>query len=224
MIEVRLIAKTNEVPVNVVERAACVCYNSEPDYEEHRHAHMCARRGHWSVWEHINFTFHVRGVSRALLAQLSRHRHISLSVRSQRYCNETAFDYVKLDSCDGHAAYAYADAMGEAAAKYRALTALGVPKEDARMVLPNACCTELIMTANARALIEISHQRLCSRAQWEIRELFEKIRDLMREYSPDVAIYMVPKCMAHSVPFCEEAKSCGLSPRLDEDWEKGQAK
>ena len=60
----------------------------------------------------------------------------------------------------------------------------GVAPEDARAVLPNACCTELYMTANARALIEMSHLRMCKRAQREIRELFDKIRDCLCHVSP----------------------------------------
>ena len=86
--KVELVAYTqmlgeNKNPLSVCERAASVCYNSRPT-SIFAIAKACKKSGHMSVLEHINFTFHITGVSRALLAQLSRHRHISLSVRSQR--------------------------------------------------------------------------------------------------------------------------------------------
>ena len=95
--EVELVAYSQPVkkdgdknPLSIAELAASVCYDSEPT-ETYRIAKGCKATGHRSVLEHISFTFHVEGVSRALLAQLSRHRHISLSVRSQRYCEENNF-------------------------------------------------------------------------------------------------------------------------------------
>jgi len=79
--------------LSIAELAASVCYDSEPT-ENYRIAKGCKATNHVSVLEHISFTFCVTGVSRALLAQLSRHRHISLSVQSQRYVAMNNFDYV----------------------------------------------------------------------------------------------------------------------------------
>ena len=89
--------------------------------------------------------------------------------------------------------------------------------EDARAVLPNACCTELYMTANARALIEISWLRLCSRSQAEIREMFQEIKKQVATVAPEIAQWMVPQCEKNpKYPFCTEAKSCGRHPKLSE--------
>ena len=207
--QIELIAHTTGL-TDTVERAAAVCYDSKPT-KEHRIAMACARSGHMSVWEHISFTFHVSGVSRALLAQLSRHRHISLSVRSQRYCDEDGFRYIKPDSVrsDSVVEWRYDDAMDDAQRAYHHLRAMRINPEDARMVLPNACMTELYMTANARALIEISHLRLCMRAQAEIRTMFTEIREAVRAVAPEVADLMVPKCEQYEVAFCMEHCSCG---------------
>ena len=162
--------------------------------------------------EHVSFTFHIEGISRACLAQLSRHRHISLSVRSQRYCREDNFRYVN-PFIQGK----FDEFMEEARSHYVDMVDDGVAPEDARAVLPNACCTELYMTANARALIEMSHLRMCNRAQGEIRELFDKIRDCLCHVSPIVAQNMIPACEAHGdVPFCTEHNSCGWYPKLSE--------
>ena len=74
---------------------------------------------------------------------------------------------------------------------------------------------------NARALIESSRQRLCSRAQWEIRQMFEAMRDAVHPVCPEVADWMRPKCEDDpEYTFCPEAKSCGRHPKLDEVYRK----
>lgn len=213
---VKLIAYTKpmngESPMAVCEHAASICYDSIPT-ESFKIAKRCVKSGHMSILEHISFTFHVTDVSRALLAQLSRHRHISLSVRSQRYCDERIFSAVYPDSIKNTGRSAldlYDRALNAVDSIYGQLKDKGVPAEDARMVLPNACSTELYMTANARSLIEMSRLRLCKRSQWEIRELFEAMKSAVEQVCPEVAEAMRPKCEidpAH--PFCTEAKSCG---------------
>ena len=77
----------------IAEQAASVCYDSKPT-ENLKIVKQCIASRHMSVLEHVSFTFHIQGISRACLAQLSRHRHISLSVRSQRYCREDNFEFV----------------------------------------------------------------------------------------------------------------------------------
>ena len=198
-------------PMAIAEQAASVCYDSKPT-ENLKIVKQCIASRHMSVLEHVSFTFHIQGISRACLAQLSRHRHISLSVRSQRYCREDNFEFVNpfiLGKFD--------EFMEEARSHYVEMVESGAAPEDARAVLPNACCTELYLTANARALIEMSHLRMCRRAQREIQELFYAIRSCLRHVSPIVAQNMVPSCQAHGgVPFCTERNSCGWYPKLSD--------
>lgn len=203
-------------PMCVVEEAASVCYDSNPT-ENFKIAKGCAKTGHMSIYEHISFTFHITGVSRALLAQLTRHRHASYSVRSQRYCTEGGFKYV-VPRFKSESDYAiYEESTIKAYTAYCDLVNNGVPKEDARMVLPNACNTELYVTMNARALIESSHLRLCNRAQEEIRDMFGYMKGLVMGVCPEVAKLMVPSCEINpEYPFCPEAKSCGRHPKLSE--------
>lgn len=210
-------------PLVIVEEAASTCYGSVPS-DEYNITKRCVESGHMSVLEHISFTFHISEVSRALLAQLTRHRHASYTVRSQRYCNETNFDCVLPPSVAG--AYNqenwYRNAMNQCAKAYSDLTELGgIANEDARMVLPNACHTELYVTMNARALIEAGYERLCSRAQWEIRELFKRMQVEVNTVCPEVAEWMVPKCEKYADhPFCTEKKSCGRHPKLSEVYKR----
>lgn len=204
-------------PMRIIEQAASVCYDSKPDFWDFKIAHNCAKTGHLSVYEHIYFTFHIEGISRACLAQLTRHRHFSFSVRSQRYCNESRSEPVFPASTDEDQDGIIADAYDYARDAYDRLIENGVAKEDARMVLPNGASTELYISANARALIEASHLRLCSRAQQEIRNMFDLMKKEIATVAPDIANMMVPQCEINpQYQFCTEAKSCGKHPRLQD--------
>lgn len=201
-------------PLSIVEQAASVCYNSTPT-DTYKITKGCKATKHFSVLEHIGFTFHIKGVSRALLAQLSRHRHISLSVQSQRYVSLNDFDFI--NPFQGEDAEVFNGMMSDIANDYRILKEYhNAINEDARAVLPNACCTELYMTANARTLIEMSYLRLCSRAQNEIRTLFTEIKKQVATVCPEVAAWMVPSCeMNPKYPFCPEgSRCCGRHPKL----------
>lgn len=208
---------TND-PVNAIEEAACNCYNSKPS-SNGKIMTSCYKSGHTSVLEFANFTFHIEDVSRTLLAQLTRHRHAGYAVRSQRYCMETDFDYVVPKSIENNelALNTYQNIMEDINTAYIKLIDLGVIAEDARYVLPNACYTTLEVTMNLRALINFMNERLCSRAQWEIRELAQEMRDLIIEIYPQFKDMLVPKCEKYiGFPFCTEQKSCGKHKKLKE--------
>lgn len=141
--------------------------------------------GHTSTLEHLTFTFAIEGVSRALLAQLTRHRvGFSFSVQSQRYVRfgsddkTGGFDYVIPPSVRGKCGEGFmVEIFEKLQFAYDQLREAGVPPEDARMVLPNAAATNLVMTANLRALLDFYSKRRKGRgAQWEIAELAEKLR------------------------------------------------
>lgn len=106
--------------------------------------------------------------------------------------------------------------MSNIANDYKLLKNLGAANEDARAVLPNACCTEFYVTINARSLIEMSHLRLCTRAQAEIRSMFTMIKREVNKVCPELAAWMVPSCEANpKYPFCPEGnRCCGRHPKL----------
>lgn len=214
--QVKLIAYTQgvkgQMPLDIVERCASVCYNSTPT-TTHKIAKGCAKSGHMSVYEHVSFTFIIEDVSRALLAQLTRHRHAAYSVQSQRYCDMLNCEFVIPENIDSFSVWS---ALRHVADAYKEMINNRVPKEDARMILPNATPTTLAFTVNARALVEISGQRLCNRAQKEIRELFQNIKKEVENVCPEIAALMLPKCEQHEIPFCEESNCCGKHKRLAE--------
>lgn len=154
---------------------------------------MIVKSGHTSTLEHINFTFIIEDVSRALMAQLTRSRHMGFSIKSQRYVRYGSrdkvggFDFVKAPSLDNNdeAEIIFYQAMYEAQKHYDELRAAGVPAEDARSVLPNAATTQIVMSCNLRAVLEFYQKRRTGKgAQWEIAELAEKIRELVEQEEP----------------------------------------
>lgn len=186
---VELIQATPE-PIKTISDIASICYDSEPE-NPLKLVKQLYSNGHHSVFEHIYFTFKIEGISRACSHQLVRHRHCSFTQRSQRYCMEDDFEYVVPPVINEFANYYFTKAMTEASEEYSAIIDKGAKPEDARMVLPNACATELYLSCNLRELIHMANERLCFRAQWEIRGLLQKMYSLVDK---DLQFMLVPKC------------------------------
>ena len=173
-------------PVETIAQIASICYDSNPKDPMKLVKHLY-RNGHHSCFEHIYFTFKIEGISRACSHQLVRHRMCSFTQRSQRYCSEDGFGVVSPCTIpDG-----FIDYIMDVDLYYKSLQENGVPNEDARYILPNACETSLYLSCNLRELIHIANERLCSRAQWEIRELVQKMVSLVE---PELQFMLVPKC------------------------------
>jgi thymidylate synthase (FAD) len=169
--------------------------------------------GHESVSEHMYFTFTIDGISRACSHQLVRHRIASYSQKSQRYVKEGGFEFVTPQSivatgCES----TFKDAMFVVQRAYDAMIKRGVPAEDARFVLPNACTTSLVMTMSARALTHFFHERLCKTSQWEIRAMAHQMFDLAMIAAPTLFDQVGPKCVNQR--YCTESKArcCGYRP------------
>lgn len=174
--------------------------------------------GHESVLEHACFTFGIEGVSRALLAQITRHRVASFSVQSQRYVSyENGFGYIippKIAALGEEAVKQYQEQMDTIEGWYKdwqeKLGKAGESSnEDARFVLPNACETRMLVTMNVRELRHFFELRMCSRAQWEIRELATEMHRLCMTVAPELFQNAGPACLRGKCP--EGEKSCGLA-------------
>ena len=174
-------------PVETIAQIASICYDSDPKNPMALVKHLY-KNGHDSVFEHIYFTFKIEGISRACSHQLVRHRHCSFTQRSQRYCSEDGFEYVTpLTAPKGEMDMN----MRGVARWYQAWQIDGVPNEDARYILPNACATSLYLSCNLRELIHMANERLCTRAQWEIRDLVQQMCKLV---DSQLQFMLVPKC------------------------------
>lgn len=178
-------------PVETIAQIASICYDSDPKNPMALVKHLY-KNGHLSVFEHIYFTFKIEGISRACSHQLVRHRHCSFTQRSQRYCSEDGFEVVKPATMDKLAYPYWYEQYNECIRTgYNELQKAGIPNEDARYILPNACATSLYLSCNLRELIHLCNERLCTRAQWEIRELVQNMRQLV---DPQLHFMLVPKC------------------------------
>lgn len=176
--------------------------------------------GHHSVFEHVSFTFAIEGVSRVLLAQLTRHRIASFSVQSQRYVSlSKGFGYVippRIKALGEDAVKEFERQMAQMQTWYESWQQqLGTGEssnEDARFVLPGACETRLIMTMNARELMHFFRLRCCERAQWEIRAMATQMLVLCKQRTPLLFRNAGPGCVAGKCP--EGTKTCGRAAEI----------
>lgn len=176
--------------------------------------------GHESVLEHVTFSFGVEGVSRVLLAQLTRHRIASFSVQSQRYVSyENGFGFIMPDSIAAlgeEAVQQYQKQMDTIESWYvdwqKKLGKGEKSNEDARFVLPNACETRLVVTMNVRELRHFFSLRMCNRAQWEIRKMAEEMFRICFNTAPALFMDAGPACIRGKCP--EGEKTCGMAAEI----------
>ncbi len=220
--KVNLIRYTAD-PEATVALAAKLCYSDKelPELTDNilakdnsKFISKLIEMGHESPIEHASFTFSIEGVSRSFLAQITRHRIASFSVRSQRYVSENSFNYVvppSIEALGGAAVARYIGQMDTIMDWYADWqSALGHGErsnEDARFVLPNACETKLVVTMNARELRHFFSLRCCNRAQWEIRAVAWLMFGEVVKVAPNLFKDCGPGCLRGACP--EGEKSCG---------------
>lgn len=179
--------------------------------------------GHDSVLEHASFTFGIEGVSRVLLAQITRHRLASFSVQSQRYVSyENGFGYIvppKIEALGEDAVQEFErqmDTMHQWYTQWQSRLGTGEGgNEDARFVLPGACETRMMVTMNVRELRHFFSLRMCTRAQWEIRALANEMHRLCMEVAPALFANAGPGCLRGACP--EGEKTCGNALKIRQD-------
>lgn len=220
-------------PEEVIATGARLCYSSAgvddlvkgvAEKDQSKYLQRLVDRGHLSPIEHASFTFAIEGVSRALLAQITRHRIASFSVQSQRYVSqareEGCFSYIlppAIEALGPEAVQAYDEQMRTMQRWYnewqQKLGASGEQSnEDARFVLPNACETRMVVTMNARELIHFFELRCCNRAQWEIRALAWEMLRLASQAAPILFQNSGPGCISGACP--EGKMSCGKAEQV----------
>jgi thymidylate synthase (FAD) len=215
--EVELIAHTPEP--DIIAAAAALLTHSSSDFEDLKKEDTDKLRkvlravidmGHTSVVEHAYFTFAISGVSRALTHQLVRHRIASYSQQSQRYV-EQEMNYIIPPSIKKNFKEEYEEMMEKIWDFYEKLKE-HVPVEDARYVLPNAACSRIVVSMNARSLLNFFELRCCLHAQWEIRKLAWKMLHLVRKVAPTIFEKAGPPCKTkHICPM--NKKSCRWYPK-----------
>lgn len=240
--KVTLISHTPE-PEKLVAIAGKLCYSSSDigslkdgltDDKIKNYVKMLVSIGHESVMEHVSFTFGIEGISRACSHQLVRHRIASYSQKSQRYVNESGFEFITPPAVHEvpEAEAEYMKMISEITESYNKIsdlltehhknnfinegldekTALSkarkMANEDARFILPNACETKIVVTMNVRSLFNFFRHRCCNRAQWEIRNVANEMLRLCLEVAPNIFCNTGASCVSEGK--CPEGKmSCG---------------
>ncbi len=222
-------------PDKTVALAAKLCYSDSDigglkekidEKEQAKFLEKLTSFSHYSPVEHASFTFGIEGVSRAFLAQVTRHRIASFSVKSQRYVGaKEDFNFIvppAIEALGEDAVREYEEEMRTIGGWYsKWQEKLGGNKEssneDARFVLPNAAETKMVMTMNARELRHFFSLRCCNRAQWEIREVAWQMLALCKEVAPALFAGAGPSCVSGK---CQEgAKTCGKMLEVKEKYE-----
>lgn len=216
--QVKLVRYTPE-PERTVAMSARLCYSPigaaqlEEKISDEQAAKLVRKlvsMGHFSTLEHVTFTFAIEGVSRVLTHQLVRHRIASYSQQSQRYVKEHNFETILPGTIakNPEAKDKFNKLMVEIQDLYNEFTEMGIPAEDARYILPNAAETKIVCTFNARSLLNFFSLRCCTRAQWEIRMLANKMLEECKKVAPVIFENAGPTCISQGV--CHEGEmSCG---------------
>lgn len=228
--QVKLLRYTPE-PEKTVAMSARLCYSpigaaqleeKMTDEQAAKLVRKLVEMGHFSTLEHVSFTFAIEGVSRVLTHQLVRHRIASYSQQSQRYVKEHDFETIMPLSIAARPAERerFEKLMSEIRNLYTEWTEMGIPAEDARYILPNAAETKIVVTMNVRSLYNFFSLRCCSRAQWEIRALADKMLAEVKEVAPVLFEKAGPSCVTDGI--CTEgAMTCGRLAALQAKAAKG---
>ena len=186
--KIELLAITPDAE-QLIEAAGRTCYKSGDKAQPGAAGNFIARliaSGHESPVEHASATFRISGCSRAMTHQLVRHRLMSVSQQSQRYVSEKSFEYVVPPKIAAAHAEEFKADMAVIREMYCKWKERGMKNEDARYVLPNACATEIVISANFREFRHVFRMRCTPQAQWEIREACCAMLKELMAHAPSV--------------------------------------
>lgn len=208
-------------PISLIGREAGVCWGADINNEEknYKRGMDCLTAGHGRTWEYPQVYMVLDGYSARVIRELYTHiaggpTRLQASTRYINY--QKGFPYVTAPMIEHNeeAKAIYDNAMQEITLAMQKLEALNIPREDVAMLLPLGMESKVVLRTNLRNLIDMAHQRLCTRAYWEYRQLMRDLMKELSEYSEEwkylVENYFVPKCEVCG--FCTEKKSCGRKP------------
>lgn len=207
---------TTKQPITMIGREAGVCWGADTsdNRKNYKRGISCLESEHGRTFEFPDVYMILDGYSARTIREW--YTHIGGAPTrlqsSTRYIDYKKFNYITPPSINNAARIVYENAMDNMSKAMQSLSKMSIPKEDIAMLLPLGMTTKIVDKRNLRNLIDMSHQRMCSRAYWEYRQLFSDICNALREYSEEweyiVDNYFMPKCkyMGH----CKEKNSCGL--------------
>lgn len=222
--KVTILSSTTVNPISLMGERAGVCWGSDISSQQknYKRGLECIENGHGRVLEFVNVEMVLDGYSARVIREWYTHLGGAPTrlQASTRYINYENFEYVIPHTIEANEAAKkiYTDVNRVIAAACKTLEEqLNIPREDAAMLLPLGMSTKIVDKRNLRNLIDMSHQRMCTRAYWEYRELFRDISNALRAVSGEWAYvvdhFFVPKC--ELTGYCPEKKSCGRKPKKE---------
>lgn len=222
---IQVLKETTKHPITLMGERAGVCWNADisDDNKNYKRGLDCLKSGHGRVMEYVNVEMVIDGYSARVIREWYTHIG-SMPTRLQastRYINYSDFDCIVPKSIknnkDNDAWVLYAETVNTIKENCKKLSEIGIPREDIAMLLPLGMTTKIVDKRNLRNLVDMSHQRMCTRAYWEYRQMFQDICKALSEVSEEweyiVRHYFLPKCEVTG--FCTENKCCGRKPRKD---------
>lgn len=222
--KVTILPETTKNPITLIGSRAGYCWGADvsDDSKNYRRGLDCIESGHGRTLEYPNIEMVFEGYSARVIREW--YTHIGGAPTrlqaSTRYINYKEFDYVTPHTVERNeeANKIFNETMRTIADACATLESIGIPREDAVMMLPLGMETKIVDKRNPRNLIDMSRQRMCTRAYWEFRELFDDILNALKQYSPEweyiVSTQMMPKC--EYLGYCPEKHSCGRKPKRKE--------
>ena len=216
---VTILPETTKNPITLMGTRAGCCWNANisNDEKNYKRGLDCIKSGHGRVMEFVNVEMIIDGYSAKVLSEYYTHiggspTRLQASTRYIDYSKGEGFTYTTPSSIDSNGYYLIWDElMKNINDTIKMMIDDGIPVEDATMALPLAYSSKMVDKRNLRNLVDMSRQRMCSRAYWEYRELFNDICNALREYSDEwkwiVDNLLHAKC--DEVGYCTETKSCG---------------
>ena len=221
--KITILEETTKNPITLMGRRAGVCWGADitDDAKNYKRGLDCLVSGHGRVMEYVNVEMVLDGYSARVIREWYTHLGGAPTrlQASTRYINYENFGYIVPNSINRNeeALTVYTRVMNFISAGLQDLDNIGIPREDASMILPLGMTTKIVDKRNLRNIIDMSRQRMCNRAYWEYRELFKDICNALREYSDEwkwiVDNLFHAKC--DEVGYCTEAKSCGRKPKKE---------
>jgi len=220
---VKILDQTTRQPITLIGQMAGVCWGADTTdaAKNYKRGWDCIESGHGRTFEFPDVYMELDGYSARVIREW--YTHIGgMPTRLQastRYIDYGDFDYVRPDSITHKldARIEYDAAMHQIAQTVQQLVDMGVPREDAALLLPLGMTTRIVCKHNLRNLIDMSRQRLCNRAYWEFRDLFRDVSLALADYGEEWAriinTQFMPKC--HALGYCPEKHGCGKYPHKE---------
>lgn len=218
---VQILDTTTRNPISLIGERAGVCWGADitDAAKNYKRGWDCIESGHGRTLEFVNVEMVLDGYSARVIREW--YTHIGGAPTrlqaSTRYIDYGNFEYVTPPSFenDDDARECYQDCMQMIAQDIKWLVKQGIPREDAAMLLPLGMTTRVVDKRNLRNLIDMSRQRMCNRAFWEFRNLFDDLSGALSRYSDEwemIADHLfMPKCEA--LGYCPEKHGCGKYPK-----------